>query len=503
MTQCCWKMVGMAMTLCVLLCSSEAADVMRGGFGKVDITHYDAGPVADPLFARAFVVEQQQSRYLILSLDVVALERIGPLPAQFLNDLRTELQSRFGIQPEHVLVNTTHCHGISAPDVLTRTLDAVGLAIKQLEPVKVGVGIGKEERISQNRRVKLKSGKEADYRHAYSLPPDEEIESIGPIDPVVTVLKVTGLDNKIRGILYHFACHPIQGTPSGGNTADFTGYSSRVIEEQMGAEAVALFLQGCGGDINPVGYKEYSQPRDAEKLGNLLALTALKTMREVETKADVDCQWKQTIVKIPLADLGPTILEIEQVRNQLVESLQGTSLNFKEFQKLIHSQALFPDYPSTDKGAYMLQQEQQREWLKKLDGDNRRLVEAYLKNIYTMESISRLQTNLKLLRMHQREIADIGARELDVEMVGLKIGDLKMITFPAELTVQIGLRLKKALSGPVMVCGYTNGYIYYAPTTEQLLNRGYAQEDSDCLLAPQWQGAFEKVALELLNSFRP
>ena len=27
------------------------------------------------------------------------------------------------------------------------------------------------------------------------------------------------------------------------------------------------------------------------------------------------------------------------------------------------------------------------------------------------------------------------------------------------------------------VAGYTNGYIYYAPTAEQLLNPGAAQED--------------------------
>jgi hypothetical protein len=49
------------------------------------------------------------------------------------------------------------------------------------------------------------------------------------------------------------------------------------------------------------------------------------------------------------------------------------------------------------------------------------------------------------------------------------------------------------------VCGYSNGYIYYAPTTEQLVNRGYAQEDSDCLLAPQWQSIFETKAIELLK----
>jgi hypothetical protein len=116
-----------------------------------------------------------------------------------------------------------------------------------------------------------------------------------------------------------------------------------------------------------------------------------------------------------------------------------------------------------------------------------------------MESISRLQTNLQLLRMHQREIVDIGSRSLVVEMIGVKLGEFKLVSFPGELTVRIGLGLKQRISGKVMVCGYSNGYIYYAPTAEQLSNRGYAQEDSDCLLAPQWQDVFEEAALELLK----
>ena len=40
------------------------------------------------------------------------------------------------------------------------------------------------------------------------------------------------------------------------------------------------------------------------------------------------------------------------------------------------------------------------------------------------------------------------------------------------------------------MAGYTNGYIYYTPTAEQLQNVGGAQEDSDCLLAPEWEKMF-------------
>jgi hypothetical protein len=48
------------------------------------------------------------------------------------------------------------------------------------------------------------------------------------------------------------------------------------------------------------------------------------------------------------------------------------------------------------------------------------------------------------------------------------------------------------------VAGYTNGYIYYAPTAEQLKNLGGAQEDSDCILAPEWQKLYEAKAAEIL-----
>jgi hypothetical protein len=91
-------------------------------------------------------------------------------------------------------------------------------------------------------------------------------------------------------------------------------------------------------------------------------------------------------------------------------------------------------------------------------------------------------------------------RTIDVETCGLRIGDFKLLMFPGELTVEIGLGLKRAAQDPhVFVAGYTNGYIYYTPTAAQRANTGYAQEDCDCLVAPEWQRVFEATALELLR----
>ena len=124
----------------------------------------------------------------------------------------------------------------------------------------------------------------------------------------------------------------------------------------------------------------------------------------------------------------------------------------------------------------------------------------YLQNIYTMEQLTRVQTNLRLLHKHQTDFVDAEERDLEVELVGLRIGDFRMVTFPGELTVQIGLNIKGASPHEhTFVAGYTNGYIYYAPTTEQLQNPGNAQEDCDTLLAPEWQPIFERKAAEILK----
>jgi len=68
------------------------------------------------------------------------------------------------------------------------------------------------------------------------------------------------------------------------------------------------------------------------------------------------------------------------------------------------------------------------------------------------------------------------------------------------LTVQIGLNIKKLSPHELtFVAGYTNGYIYYTPTSQQRKNTGYAQEDCDSLVAPEWQKLFEDKVLDILK----
>lgn len=491
-----------AATLALLLpvAPASAAAPLLAGVAKVDITNREAGPVNDPLYARALVLKSGSTTAVLITVDAVAIGEIGYIKNDYLGKVRDRLNKELGVAPRNVFANASHCHGIVCPDVDERTVSAVLQAAKNLVPVRVGAGVGQEDRISENRRIKLKSGKTADVRHAYSLPPDEEVESVGPIDPEIGVLRIDRVDGEPLAIVYNFACHPIQGAASGGNTADITGFSSKTLEDNLPEGAVALFVQGCGGDINPVLYKDVEHPRDAEPLGMKLGLSTLQAWRRIRTVEAAPLQVLNESLELPRADLAPRIAQLQVEQAQLVRSLRGTSLNLKTFLPLVVKYRVSGEFPSYYSHRYLHDKQQGRGDYEKLDADNRRNMEQYIQNILTMEQLTRLQTNLDLLKKHHAQNVEAGKRTIDVEVGGLRVGDFRLVTFPGELTVQIGLNIKKAAPHELtFVAGYTNGYIYYSPTAEQLANVGNAQEDSDCILAPEWQKLFETRAAEVLK----
>ncbi len=473
---------------------------LRAGVAKVEVTDTRSGPVSDPLYVRALVSKNEHTTAVVIAVDVVAIGQIGPIGNDYLGKVRSQLQRELGIPPTSVLVNASHCHGRVCADVAERTIRAVKQAASHLVPVHVGVGAGHEDRIMENRRLRLKNGRTVDVRHAYSLPPDDQVAAVGPVDPQIGILRLDRTDGQPLAVLYNFACHPIQGVPSGGNTADLTGFACRAIEDALGHGAVALFIQGCAGDINPVWYKDVDHPRDAEPLGNMLGLSTLKALRNISTREDDRLIVLHETIALPRADLAQPIAALEAKQEQLLGSLRGTTLNLKTFLHLTVKYGIAGDFPSYYSHRYLHDRAAGRNDLDRLDAENRRAMEQYARNVYIMEQLTRLRTNLALLRKHQAANQAAGMQPVEAELVGLRVGDFVLIAFPGELSVEIGLRIKKTSPHEfTFVAGYTNGYLYYTPTAEQLRNVGGAQEDSDCLVGPEWERIFEDHVAALLQ----
>lgn len=488
-----------ALLLLVIISSADAAQ-LTAGVAKVDITDREAGPVNDPLFVKALVLKSAETTVVLITVDAVAIGEIGRIKNDYLPKVRARLENELGIRPANVLVNASHCHGVVCVDVDERTVRAVKAAAQNMVPVKIGAGVGREDRIMENRRLRLKSGREVDVRHAYALPPDDEVAEVGPVDPQIGVLRLDREDGRTLAVVYNFACHPIQGVPGGGNTADLTGFASQVIEDNLSAGTIALFVQGCGGDINPIGYKDVDHPRDAEPLGNKLGLSTLQAVRKIACREDERLTILNETISLPRGDRTQRIDALEAEQKRLLQALKGTSLNLKTFLPLAVKYGVSGEFPSYYSHRYLHEKELGREDLRKLDTENRRNMKLYMENVHVMEELTRLQTNLTLLKKHQASLVESGKRTIDVEVAAVRIGEFVLVTFPGELTVRIGLNIKeRSPHAQTFVAGYTNGYIYYAPTAEQLLNVGGAQEDSDCILAPQWQKLFEDKVAEMLK----
>src|SRR5205814_381054 len=167
------------------------------------------------------------------------------------------------------------------------------------------------------------------------------------------------------------------GLPGGQNTADVTGFASRVIEDNLSEGTVALFLQGCAGDINPALYKDVNQPRNAEPLGNLLGLSALKGLRKIKARDPGPLKVLNETVRLPRADLAGRIESLQAEQAKLLASLKGTSVNLKTFLPLVVKYDLASEFPSYYSHRYLHEKKMGRDDLSRLDAANRRDIKAY------------------------------------------------------------------------------------------------------------------------------
>ncbi|MEI7702149.1 MAG: hypothetical protein WCK86_20300, partial [Planctomycetia bacterium] len=194
--------------------TAECRGELLAGTGKAEITEKNV-PYNDPLFAKALVLKDGDTVAVLITVDAVSIGGIGHIRDSYLGLVREALEQSLGIPPRHVFVNASHCHGVVCQDVADRTIAAVQDAWKNMVPVKAGTGVGQEVRIMENRRLRLLDGSEADVRRAYSMPWDDEVAGIGPVDPEIGLVRLDRKDGTPLAAIYNFACHPIHGVPSG------------------------------------------------------------------------------------------------------------------------------------------------------------------------------------------------------------------------------------------------------------------------------------------------
>ncbi|HEX2514996.1 MAG TPA: hypothetical protein VH257_09855, partial [Chloroflexota bacterium] len=222
----------------------------------VDLTGFIAreGPCTgtrDPLWARALVFESAPQergspggqgslgeRVALVTCDLIGLGR------HLVGRVRRRIAASSGIAPQGLLFNCSHTHAGPETGVLTtigmphpaylasleRGLgDAVERAASDLVPVRLHLGSTRVPEGLALNRVYRRVGQPERY--------DRELVVLR-VEPLATVVA--------------FACHAVAlGSGERNASADFVAPLRRELEAAGGGPL--LYLNGCGGDVNPAG----------------------------------------------------------------------------------------------------------------------------------------------------------------------------------------------------------------------------------------------------------
>lgn len=200
------------------------------------------------LFCRILVIEEGPTTAIILSLDLVGLHR------SFVDELRVDLAARYGLPTESLLVHCTHTHSgpstfpfpafLSPVDdgYLARLQATISDAVdKTLNATEDGTAYAYRGTtyIGMNRR-------RVDHDRI-SLAPSPK----GPVDRTLNVLEIRDRSGITRVIAFGCGCHPtVLGPRNLLFSPDYPGAACEALECRF-PHAMAMFVSGAGGDVNP------------------------------------------------------------------------------------------------------------------------------------------------------------------------------------------------------------------------------------------------------------
>ena len=249
--------------------------------------------------------------------------------------MKKEIHEKYGIEPAAVCINASHTH--SAPPlteaeaavpehfdrqyadfVVRQAVAAVGDAVARLAPARLRY-VEDASKIAYNRRVYDAQGRHVRDHCPYAP---------GVTDPSVQVVVAeAAADGRMIGLAVKFAGHPVNVVDLGIGS-DFPGFMRRSLEERHPG-AVAVFLQGCGGDLvarraneTMTGFAPASVEM-AEALGRELAGAVERALRKPGTPIAGPIEAEFQEIQLPLGKLPAEEYDKAAQRNDAFSGAWG------------------------------------------------------------------------------------------------------------------------------------------------------------------------------------
>ncbi|MGX5817223.1 hypothetical protein ACWKWU_03455 [Chitinophaga lutea] len=265
--------------------------VMQQALYAVDehgILHKGSHKTANDLTARALAIRKGGKTAVIVGIDVCGFN--ATLGAAVKNAIAKSRK----IPPSAILLNASHTHFAPVtqtwitwgdfyhfPDsnylnkvVKAGVIRAIERALDNMAPSQLYFTRGSTQ-IGHNRRA--------------AANPDQ------PYDNVLDVLRITDAQDKLKTVLFLTGCHPVfrnADEESYTLSANYPAVARKLVEERT-ASANAMFIQGCGGDINP-------RSADHRQTGSDLAADVMHTLDSGLQRVDGDISFFLDTINIPV-----------------------------------------------------------------------------------------------------------------------------------------------------------------------------------------------------------
>ncbi|MGO8733462.1 MAG: hypothetical protein ACLQVM_11780 [Terriglobia bacterium] len=326
---------GMLIILCIL--TPAWAGDLRMGRAAVNITPPLGMPMGgyykvrlntgthDPLYAKAIVLEEGGVEAAIVACDLESI------PRSFVDAARRIIQETTHVPPDHVMISATHTH--TGPEMIHFFLDrlegppaqiatdyraalpgkiaeAVREAEADLAPTQVWAGYGRESTLCFNRRYLMKDGTIG--WNPGKLNPNI-VRPAGPVDPDVSVVYFNAVPSKPQATFVNYAMH-LDTTGGTEYSADYPYTLGKLLGEVKDSNMLTLFAIGTAGNINHINVKSsepQSSPREAARIGTILAGEVLKTYPRL-TPVEGPLLVSREVIKLPVQELQPGEVEKSQ-----------------------------------------------------------------------------------------------------------------------------------------------------------------------------------------------